>query len=78
MLPLERLSLITKIKEAEWDKNEETSKAIMSELKQLFCEDLNAFKPVMHLPPCQVALESHMFVSQKIKRMEIMTRQRRG
>ena len=32
----DRLTLVTKIKESEWNKQEETSKAVKSELKQLF------------------------------------------
>ena len=34
--PPERIMLVTKIKEADWDKEEETSKAVKCELKQLF------------------------------------------
>ena len=33
----------------------------------MFHEDLKALKPVMLLPPGQVALKSHMFVNQKYK-----------
>ena len=39
----------------------------MAELKQLFHKDLEVLKPVMRLPPGQVALESYMFVNQKNK-----------
>ena len=41
---------MTKIKQTEWDKSEETSKAVTTELKQMFHEDLKALKPVMLLP----------------------------
>ena len=67
VLPPERLTYVAKIKESEWNKSAETSKAVTAELKQLFHEDLEALKPVMRLPPGQVALESHMFVNQKYK-----------
>ena len=42
----ERYTLVTKISEAQWCKQEETGKAITSELKQLFHEELNALMPV--------------------------------
>ena len=67
MLPPERLTFVTKIKQMEWDKSEETSKAVTTELKQLFHKDLKALKPVLNLPSGHVALESHMFVNQKYK-----------
>ena len=63
--PPDRLSLVTKIKEREWTTNEDAGNAVRAELKQLFHEELNALQPVKVLPPGQVALESHMFVTEK-------------
>ena len=63
--PPERFTLVTKISEAQWCKQEETGKAITSELKQLFHKELNALKPVKELPVGAVALGSHMFVTEK-------------
>ena len=36
VLPPERLSLVTKIKESKWATNEDASKAVRGELKQFF------------------------------------------
>ena len=63
--PPERLTLVTKIKEADWYKEEETSKAVKCELKQLFHEELKTLLPVKTLPVGEVALGSHMFVTVK-------------
>ena len=65
--PSKRLSLLTKIKEVEWYKNEEMNKVVTNELKQLFHVELNALMPIKKLSPGQVTLESHMFVHQKCK-----------
>jgi hypothetical protein len=56
-----------KIKEAEWDKSNETSKVMTNKVKQFFHKELNASMAIKQLPPGQVALESHMFVSRKNK-----------
>jgi hypothetical protein len=63
--PPERLTLVTKIGESEWDKQEETGRAVKCELKQLFHEEVDALKPVKVLPVGVVALGSHMFVTEK-------------
>ena len=63
--PPERLTLVTKIRESEWGKHEETSKVVKGELRQLFHEELNALKPFKVLPKGKVALGSHMLVTEK-------------
>ena len=62
--PAERFTHVTKIKKAEWA-DEDASKAVRGELKQLFHEELNALKPLKTEPPGAVVLESHMFVNRK-------------
>jgi hypothetical protein len=57
--PPDKLTLVTKIKESTWTTNEDVGNAVKAELKQLFHEELNALKPG------QVALELHMFVTEK-------------
>ena len=49
----------------DWDKEEETSKAVKCELKQLFHKEFNALLPVKTLSVSEVALGSHMFVTVK-------------
>ena len=61
----DRLSLVTKIRESEWNKQEETSKAVKSELRQLFREEQHALQPVMAAPRGVSVLGSHMFVTEK-------------
>jgi hypothetical protein len=61
----DKLTLVTKFKEGAWTTNEDIGNAVRAELKQLFHEELNALPPVKVLPPGQVALESHMFVTEK-------------
>ena len=63
--PPERLTLVTKIRESEWGKHEETTKVVKGELRQLFHEELNALKPFKVLPKGKVALGSHIFVTKE-------------
>jgi hypothetical protein len=63
--PPERFTLVTKIGEAQWGKQEEKGRAVKSKLKQLFHEELNMLKPVKELLTGVVELGSHMFVSER-------------